>query len=33
LASRTISSDVFYERFFDLVKRYLGVSESVDDPR
>ena len=33
VASRTISSDVFYERFFDLVKRYLGVSEPVDDPR
>ena len=27
VASRTISSDVFYERFFDLVKRYLVVDE------
>ena len=25
VASKTISSDVFYERFFDLVKRYLAV--------
>lgn len=31
VASKTISSDVFYERFFDLVKRYLGVSEPVDE--
>ena len=29
VASRTISSDVFYERFFDLVKRYLVVDEPV----
>jgi len=31
VASRTISSDVFYERFFDLVKRYLGASEQVEE--
>lgn len=28
VASRTISSDVFYERFFDLVRRFLVVDES-----
>lgn len=27
VASRTITSDIFYERFFDLVKRYLVVDE------
>lgn len=31
VASRTISSDVFYERFFDLVKRYLGMNELVNE--
>ena len=31
VASRTISSDAFYERFFDLVKRYLVVDESLND--
>lgn len=33
VASRTISSDVFYERFFDLVRRYLVVDEPLDEPR
>ena len=28
VASKTISSDSFYDRFFDLVKRYLVVDES-----
>lgn len=28
VASRTISSDVFYERFFDLVRRYLVVDDT-----
>ena len=28
VGSRTISSDVFYERFFDLVKRYLVVDDA-----
>lgn len=31
VASKTISSDVFYERFFDLVKRYLGMSDPVNE--
>ena len=30
VASKTISSDVFYERFFDLVKRYLVVDEGLN---
>ena len=33
VASRTISSDAFYDRFFDLVKRYLVVGEAVDESR
>ncbi|MEO7401159.1 MAG: DUF2242 domain-containing protein [Polaromonas sp.] len=33
VASRTITSDVFYERFFDLVRRYLVVDEPLDEPR
>ena len=28
VGSKTISSDVFYERFFDLVKRYLVVDDA-----
>ena len=28
VGSRTISSDIFYERFFDLVKRYLVVDDT-----
>lgn len=28
VGSATISSDVFYDRFFDLVKRYLALSEA-----
>jgi hypothetical protein len=31
VASKTISSGAFYERFFDLVKRYLGTTEPVDE--
>ena len=31
VSSTTISSDAFYERFFDLVKRYLMVDEPLDD--
>lgn len=31
VASRTISSDVFYERFFDLVKRYLVADSPLND--
>ncbi len=30
VGSETISSDVFYDRFFDLVKRYLILGESPD---
>ena len=30
VGSKTISSDVFYERFFDLVKRYLVVDEALN---
>ena len=30
VASKTISSDAFYERFFDLVKRYLVVDEGLN---
>lgn len=30
VASRTISSDDFYERFFDLVRRYLVVDDTAD---
>lgn len=30
VASRTISSDDFYERFFDLVRRYLVVEDSPE---
>ncbi|MDB5932650.1 MAG: putative lipoprotein [Polaromonas sp.] len=33
VASKTITSDNFYERFFDLVKRYLVVDEALDEPR
>jgi len=29
IGSKTISSDVFYERFFDLVRRYLVVDEAI----
>ena len=32
IGSKTISSDVFYERFFDLVKRYLVVDEALNKP-
>lgn len=32
VASKTISSDVFYERFFDLVKRYLVIDEALNKP-
>ena len=32
VASRTISTDIFYERFFDLVKRYLVVDEAFEEP-
>lgn len=32
VASRTISTDVFYERFFDLVKRYLVAEEPLEEP-
>ena len=32
VGSKTISSDVFYERFFDLVKRYLVTDESLRLP-
>ncbi len=31
VASETISSSVFYDRFFDLVKRYLTVEESAGE--
>jgi len=31
VGSETISSDAFYDRFFDLVKRYLVVDESLDE--
>ncbi len=30
VASETISSELFYDRFFDLVRRYLEVDESID---
>ena len=30
VGSQTISSDAFYDRFFDLVKRYLVLGESPD---
>lgn len=30
VASRTISSDAFYERFFDLVRRYLVVDDTQE---
>ena len=30
VSSQTISSDIFYERFFDLVKRYLVVDAAPD---
>lgn len=30
VASRTISADVFYERFFDLVKRYLAADAPLE---
>ena len=33
VASKTISTDAFYERFFDLVKRYLIVDESLNDSK
>ena len=32
VASKTISTDVFYDRFFDLVKRYLVVDEALRLP-
>ena len=32
VGSKTISTDVFYDRFFDLVKRYLVVDESLRLP-
>ncbi len=32
VGSKTITSDVFYDRFFDLVKRYLVADESVIEP-
>lgn len=31
VASKTITSDAFYDRFFDLVRRYLVVDESLDE--
>lgn len=31
VGSKTISSDAFYDRFFDLVKRYLLADEPVDE--
>lgn len=31
VASKTISSDTFYDRFFDLVRRYLVVDEALDE--
>lgn len=31
VSSKTISSDAFYERFFDLVMRYLVVDEPLDE--
>ncbi|MEO7160035.1 MAG: DUF2242 domain-containing protein [Polaromonas sp.] len=31
VASKTISSAIFYERFFDLVKRYMVLDESLND--
>ena len=30
VASETISSELFYDRFFDLVRRYLEVDEPID---
>ena len=30
VASRTISADIFYERFFDLVKRYLAADVPLE---
>ena len=33
VASETISSEAFYDRFFDLVHRYLEVDEPVDPAR
>ena len=32
VASKTISNDVFYERFFDLVKRYLIANDGLTEP-
>lgn len=32
VASKTISNDVFYERFFDLVKRYLVANDGLMEP-
>jgi len=32
VASRTISTDIFYDRFFDLVKRYIVIDASVNSP-
>ena len=32
VASRTISADIFYDRFFDLVKRYLVADEPLGEP-
>ncbi|MDO9359902.1 MAG: DUF2242 domain-containing protein [Polaromonas sp.] len=33
VGSETITTDAFYERFFDLVKRYLIADDSVDTTR
>ena len=30
VGSETIANDAFYESFFDLVRRYLVVDETVD---
>ena len=32
VGSKTISSDIFYERFFDLVKRYLSSDDALNKP-
>ncbi len=31
VGSETIAKDMFYERFFDLVKRYLAIDQELDD--
>lgn len=33
VGSETITAELFYERFFDLVKRYLVVDEALDAPQ